>query len=255
MDKQLVFENLNSAYKVFVRLSDSEYEIQDIPYDLAYSGLNHFIFNYVRLKNLDPKRFEELLDYLKAPFLCLPASNLDEEAFSTMMQHYNLIKIDDLMGQYLDNLQDFPYQSPQEEIQIKLMTSEEDLEILDVLCQDAYEHEKNLAKKMFKGIITQTPEESRVYMFLAYWQGEPVGKAALVTCDNLAGLYWDSVLPPFRRRGIATALIRTRLEVARMLGYTEAIVQTRTPAFSCYQRLGFKLCGSLPFFKRLVETN
>jgi len=255
MDKQSVFEHLNSAYKVFVRLSDLEYEIQDIPYDLAYTGLNNAVFNFVCLKNLNPTSFEEILNHHKAPFLCTSTTLIDEAAFSDFMQHYGLSKVDIMVGQFFDNLQHFTYHRSPEDIHIKLVESEEDLEVLDELCQDAYNHEKNLAKKMFKGLITQNPEESQARMFLAYWQGQPAGKALLATCDNCAGLYWDSVLPAFRRRGIATALINARLEAAKTLGYTQAVSQTKPLALSCYQRAGFKPCGSLLLFQRLLATN
>jgi hypothetical protein len=98
MDKDLIFDHLNSSYKAFVRLSDSNYEIENAPYDLAYTGLSHSVFNYVRLKTLNLNGFEDILKRLKAPFFCYPTTLIDEADFSNLMQQCNLTKVDSLIG-------------------------------------------------------------------------------------------------------------------------------------------------------------
>lgn len=250
MDKQLIFDHLNSTYKACVKLSGPNAKIQDIPYDLAYSGLNNSIYNFMRLRTLDSGVFADILTQMHAPFLCMSSMACDEANFEDFMHAHGLSLLDNLTAQFRDHLNYFSYHPPREEIRIKLVDSTEDLAVLDALCQDAYNHEKGLAQKMFRGLLSQPPEESQVRMFLAYWQDQPVGKGMLSTCDQYAGLYWDSVLPTFRRRGVATALINSRLKLAQELGYKQVVMQGRSPSLSCYQRAGFKPCGSLPCFKK-----
>jgi len=254
MDKYLIFDHLTRTYKACVCLSGPDYKVQDIPYDLAYSGLNNAIYNYVRLKTLDPTTFNEILTSAHVPFTCFPSITIEETDFVDFMHTHGLSLLDNLTAQVRDHLNYFAYYPPSEEIRIKLLESPEDLEILDMLCQDAYSHGKGLAQKMFKGLLSQSPEDSQIRMFLAYWQDQPAGKGMLATCGQYAGLYWDSVLPTFRRRGIATALINTRLKIAQELGYKQVVMQGRSASLSCYQRAGFKPCGSLPCFQYLPQV-
>jgi GNAT superfamily N-acetyltransferase len=79
--------------------------------------------------------------------------------------------------------------------------------------------------------------------FVAMVDSEPIGSASLVVCDMdtrpelspwLAAVY---VLPAFRRRGIATALVTHALTQARQLGVGQLYLWTDTAA-SLYSQLG-----------------
>jgi GNAT superfamily N-acetyltransferase len=80
--------------------------------------------------------------------------------------------------------------------------------------------------------------------FVAMVDAEPIGSASLVVCDMdtrpdlspwLAAVY---VLPAFRRRGIATALVTHVLTQARQFGVRQLYLWTDTAA-SLYSRLGW----------------
>jgi GNAT superfamily N-acetyltransferase len=58
------------------------------------------------------------------------------------------------------------------------------------------------------------------HLFLARVDGEPAGAAVLSLHDEIAYLAAASTLPPFRNRGLQTALIATRIATARALGAT-----------------------------------
>jgi hypothetical protein len=60
--------------------------------------------------------------------------------------------------------------------------------------------------------------------FLAWVGGKPAGAATLSIAGAQAGLVAGSTLPEFRRRGVQTALIRTRLMVAGRAGCSWAVI-------------------------------
>jgi GNAT superfamily N-acetyltransferase len=88
--------------------------------------------------------------------------------------------------------------------------------------------------------------------FVALVDAEPVGSASLVLCDMdtrpdlcpwLAAVY---VLPAFRRRGIATALVTHALAQARQFGVRQLYLWTDSAA-SLYSRLGWRPLAEEPY--------
>lgn len=62
--------------------------------------------------------------------------------------------------------------------------------------------------------------------FLAWYDGRLAGAASLRVSGSLAGLAGATTLPPFRRRGVQSALLETRLRLAREAGCELATVTT-----------------------------
>jgi ribosomal protein S18 acetylase RimI-like enzyme len=63
-------------------------------------------------------------------------------------------------------------------------------------------------------IARPTPSNPLVRCFLARIDDEPVGAGALAIHDGAARLFSTSTVPAFRRRGVHTALLRARLQLA-----------------------------------------
>jgi GNAT superfamily N-acetyltransferase len=63
-------------------------------------------------------------------------------------------------------------------------------------------------------IARPTPRNPIVTCFLARIDGEPAGAGALAIHDGVAKLFSTSTIPAFRRRGVHSALLRARLQVA-----------------------------------------
>ncbi|HBH02667.1 MAG: hypothetical protein A3J29_05520 [Acidobacteria bacterium RIFCSPLOWO2_12_FULL_67_14b] len=93
--------------------------------------------------------------------------------------------------------------------------------------------------------------------FVALVDSEAVGSASLVVCDMdtrpelspwLAAVY---VLPAFRRRGIATALVTHALAQARRFGDRHLYLWTDSAA-SLYRRLGWHPLGEEPYKGKTV---
>lgn len=79
-------------------------------------------------------------------------------------------------------------------------------------------------------------------LFLAYWQGEPVGTTLLFLHGDTAGIYFVTTLRAYRSRGIALALVRRAMEYLQASTYKYCILQSSKEGFNVYLRAGFKEC-------------
>lgn len=72
--------------------------------------------------------------------------------------------------------------------------------------------------------------------------GEPVATTCLFVEGDTAGLYAVSTIPKARRRGVAGAMVRRALDLARAQGATLAVLQTGTGGDPerLYRTLGFR---------------
>lgn len=77
-------------------------------------------------------------------------------------------------------------------------------------------------------------------LYVAYYGREPVGTASLFEAAGIGGIYNLSTHPAFRRRGIASALVRHVLEEACWeCGLTDCTVQSPRPVAGLFRMLGF----------------
>ena len=79
--------------------------------------------------------------------------------------------------------------------------------------------------------------------YLACRDGAVAGAASLVRMDGVALLCGAATLPPHRRRGVQTALLARRLELAAQAGCDLAVVTTQPGSRSQEnaQKQGFSL--------------
>ena len=101
-------------------------------------------------------------------------------------------------------------------------------------------------------MFSQRPSD-RAY--LAYAGGRIAGGAALCTHDNIAGCFGASTLPDFRRRGVQTALLETRLADAAAVGCNIAmsIAQLNSASHRNIERQGFRVAYTRSKFMRKWE--
>jgi ribosomal protein S18 acetylase RimI-like enzyme len=87
--------------------------------------------------------------------------------------------------------------------------------------------------------------------WVGYWHGEPIATAATVTTGSVIGLYNVAVLPTFRGRGYAEAVMRYAAAKAQeRTGLERVILQSTRQAIRIYERLGFS-----PVTRILVFTS
>jgi GNAT superfamily N-acetyltransferase len=100
-----------------------------------------------------------------------------------------------------------------------------------------------LTRDSLEQIMSDFVEAPGFQRFLARLDGDPAGAASMRVDREVAQLSGATTLPAFRRRGIQTALLQSRLDYARRAGSDLAVVTTqpgsRSQANS--QRQGFQL--------------
>lgn len=79
--------------------------------------------------------------------------------------------------------------------------------------------------------------------WLALLDGRPVAAVEIFSTQEVAGVYSVSTLPGYRRRGIATRLLRAALARSRSEGAELAVLQAASGALKLYKRLGFEETG------------
>jgi GNAT superfamily N-acetyltransferase len=78
-------------------------------------------------------------------------------------------------------------------------------------------------------------------LYVAYLSGEPVGTVSLFESAGVGGIYSLGTHPGYRRRGIATALVRHVLDEACWeCGLSECVVQASRLALPLFRATGFE---------------
>jgi GNAT superfamily N-acetyltransferase len=83
-------------------------------------------------------------------------------------------------------------------------------------------------------------------VFIGYLSGEPVATSMLATTPGvrLAGIYSVATRPPFRGRGLGTALTAAALSAGRAQGYDIAVLEPSPMGAAVYRRMGFEPFGT-----------
>jgi len=107
-----------------------------------------------------------------------------------------------------------------------------------------FEESKNRAEslsELFQPIVDQG---GHIILYLAKAGLENAGTLLLHLSEkdsSRVGIYWVSVIPRFRRQGLATRLVSKALSVALQMGREIAVLQTDHSSTNIYERLGFKV--------------
>jgi GNAT superfamily N-acetyltransferase len=81
-------------------------------------------------------------------------------------------------------------------------------------------------------MVIRTVLKPGTRLYLAWMEGQPVGGGALEIREGVAALIAAATLPAYRRLGIHSALMRTRLRIAAEAGCDVAVAHTRPGAMS-----------------------
>jgi GNAT superfamily N-acetyltransferase len=98
-------------------------------------------------------------------------------------------------------------------------------------------------KDVLLSSLTLEPEHIVGQTFLAEVDGKPAGVAALVRAgERISGIYSVATRPPFRRRGVATALSLRCIDAFKETGDEALTLQVKhgSDAQRLYERLGFE---------------
>ena len=109
----------------------------------------------------------------------------------------------------------------------------------------------------FAEMIAPIYQAEGAILFVAEVDGKPVACAAglIIPEHRIVALFGAGTLPDFRRRGLQTALLRRRMEVARQAGCEYAVIVTLggTTSMRNAERLGFRLAYSKATLMKVTQ--
>jgi ribosomal protein S18 acetylase RimI-like enzyme len=91
--------------------------------------------------------------------------------------------------------------------------------------------------------------DSPQWLYLGYFEGEPVATAEATVAYGTAGLYNISTHPRYRGRGIGSLMTWWPLNDARAHGSDLGVLQAAPDGVGVYRRLGFRAFGDITEFK------
>lgn len=92
-------------------------------------------------------------------------------------------------------------------------------------------------------------KSERFTFFLTHRDEEPIGICVLDIQEEIAGCYWDCVLPDYRKQGIGTFMVHHRLRYAQEKGCTTVVAQCLNSSVNVYSSLGFQKVCDMALFR------
>ncbi len=239
MDKHIIFDHLIKTNQQVGCLNNSKVTTgQDTSIITGYPSP---VFNLVRFDTKNHIKINKLKSE-NIPFMCLPSKEIEED-FEIFAQEEGLIKIDFVMASIFKDLQNWKFVS-NTFVEIRCVENADDLLAFDKVTSAVFSHQEKLAFNFLNPVL----KHSKIRLFLASLNEQPVGCAMLSLVNNQAGLYWIGVLADFRKQGIGRALVEYRMNIAKELGCKTVIAQNMTPSLNLYKNLGFEQMGGLPLY-------
>lgn len=92
------------------------------------------------------------------------------------------------------------------------------------------------------GVVAGAADQSSPQAnYLGYFKGKPVATSLLYTARHLAGIYFVSTLPEFRRRGFGEAMTWRAVTDGRKRGCRASYLQASPMGRPVYERMGYRL--------------
>ena len=238
-NKTQIFDHLIETNIYWAKHSNFEYSNLENKYIITRYPAAPFNFLYLSKNDgLIQKLVSENID-----FLCFIEQGKEEDFRDTIIE--NRLKIIDNVVANKLYFTDKISHNYNNNIKIAEVSNQKDLEYFDEISSESFMHAKNLAYKFF----TEFPKSDEISkLFIAYYNGVPVGISSVSFLNNIAGIYWLGALQEYRNKGIATEMVNYIIDYAEQKGYNSIIAQNLTPSQSLFKKIGFKSMGSLPLY-------
>jgi GNAT superfamily N-acetyltransferase len=103
------------------------------------------------------------------------------------------------------------------------------------------EHQESFSR--FCTALIAPPFDTSFRLLTLRVESDAAATALLSLTGDIAGIYYFSTLPAFRRRGLGRHLLSETLEEARCSGCRTAVLQASPMGFPLYKSAGFAVCG------------
>jgi len=136
------------------------------------------------------------------------------------------------------------------EIEIRVLTRREEVELLRSVWQSVWPNESHGWLAVLAEAIEAQSDQLKI--LIALFNGAPVssGYVILDPRGNFAYLGGGATVAPFRGRGIYRALIDARLRLAAAANIGHVAVEANAASSAVLQRLGFQVLTTLQIFAR-----
>ena len=101
-----------------------------------------------------------------------------------------------------------------------------------------------LGKDIFGSLLNG----EKVRFYSGVHNGQVVATSMTFLSSGVAGIYFVSVIPELRNRGMGREMMLRCIYDAQELGYNYCILQATGLGEHLYRSLGFELCGTLKYF-------
>jgi ribosomal protein S18 acetylase RimI-like enzyme len=194
-----------------------------------------------------PESHAQLRDGIKRLFLCggtefqfvtLPET-LDE--LEPIIQEMNLTEREVFPGMVLDPIPDF---GPNQSDALRILQTSRSGDVADLLRTGAsgFGTSPDYFDVWREGILAGASVPwSRGANYLGYLDGTPVATSIRIRTGDIAGIYFVSTVPEFRRRGFGDAMTRRAISDGRSTGCTTAYLQASKMGRPIYERMGFRV--------------
>ncbi|MXZ10002.1 MAG: GNAT family N-acetyltransferase [Gemmatimonadetes bacterium] len=125
------------------------------------------------------------------------------------------------------------------------------LDIFEIKNQEDFGIWIDVALKSFNsylGIFGSLLNGEKVRFYSGMHNGQVVATSMIFLSSGVAGIYFVSVIPELRNRGMGKEMMLRCIYDAQELGYNYCILQATDIGEHLYRSLGFKLCGTLKYF-------
>ena len=112
----------------------------------------------------------------------------------------------------------------------------------------------DITRHFYRGLSPGLNKGSRIQLFLAQKGKEYAGCSLIDVQGEIAGCYWDCVLPNYRKQGIGLQMVCQRQEMAKSLGCSFIVAQCLDTSLRLYLQAGFQKGSPIALY-RFMSSN
>ncbi len=210
------------------------------------SGLSCDTFNiiYIDQPNLQKEELVEVLDYYKSKDLDYCVWINKENLSATTRSIFNDLNIEEQASEVgmVVEFEDYQFVENVNHLNIRLVNDAESLTTYArVIAENWTPADQNVISYYIKTAEHYLDPNNKIQLLIYYHEGTPVSCVELFpTDDKTIGFYGFATLEAYRGKGIGTTLLTFALNIAKEMGYKNAILQGTEDGLNIYKKFGFK---------------